>query len=73
IAPVPDKYLDTARKIIGKGTWARFAAQYREMTSRDCGSWVPRPNSESDVERLGRMIGEYLDEKVMRDMLEDLG
>jgi hypothetical protein len=63
IAPVPEKHLDTARKIIANGTLEGFAEKYRQVTSKNFGTWVPRGNSELDVERLARMVGEYLEAK----------
>jgi hypothetical protein len=67
IAPVPERYVETARAIISNGTWLRFAHDYRELVGEDYGAWVPTDGSERDVERLARMVGEYLGAK-LRDI-----
>ncbi len=64
---VSEKYIRKAEQIITTGTWSEFAANYRELTGEGVGHWIPG-RSEQDVERLGRMLCEYVEAKAWRDM-----
>ncbi len=64
----PEKFYAAARDMIKNGTWSRFRAEYRELLGEHYGNWVPRAQSEMDVERLARMLSEYLEAKQWRDV-----
>jgi hypothetical protein len=69
-APVSKANRGIAQRIIADGTWSDFVEKYRSVLGKDCGGWVPSANSEWDEDRAARLVGEYLSEVILREILK---